>query len=241
MDASNGAHEARRGHVRRGERYNTDASLDYACVPKERLEVPWRQVDGGHHTSIVSAFGPGTVTGELAAFLRGRTAGATESAFWGNGAIPLRIDAYPGGDQPPLDLVTSVRALVLNTDSVLVFWDATNRPQLLPGGRREGDETLLETCRREVLEETGVEPLYPLLFGSLCYHHLGPRPPDYTFPYPDFIQPVFLARPGEERPESRVHDPHVARSAFRSLTEVEKLPLRPVDRCFLTAALGRQT
>ena len=142
----------------------------------------------------------------------------------------------------PSPCLTSVRALVLGDDaSVLVFWDSKGQPQLLPGGRREPGESLLETLHREVLEETGIEPLNPLPLGFLRCHHLGPRPNGYPFPYPDFIQPVFLAWPGKERPCARVHDPYVTRSLFCPLAEVWKLPLRAVDRVFLSAALGGRT
>lgn len=181
------------------------------------------------------------MTDGLDRFLEGKVPDATETAVWGNGTIPLRLEAYVTTDEPPLDLITSVRAVMLGEDVVLVFWDHNGRPQILPGGRREAKESLLETLCREVLEETGIEPLHPVPLGVLRYHHLGPRPANYAFPYPDFLQPVFLARPGENRPEARVNDPYVLRSALCSLTEAEKLPLRTVDRLFLTAALQRGT
>lgn len=188
--------------------------------------------------SIFSARQRFAVIDELETFLDGKVPGATESALWGNGTIPLRIEAHLGVAEPPLQYVTSVRALVLDEQTVLVFWDDGDRPQLLPGGRREGNESLLQTLHREVLEETGIEPLDPALLGFLRYHHLGPMPSNYTFPYPDFIQPVFLARPGAERPDARIHDPHVTRSALCPLEAVEKLPLRTVDRLFFAAAYG---
>lgn len=181
------------------------------------------------------------MTDGLDRFLGANIPDATETALWGNGTIPLRVDAYLTSDEPPLDLVTSVRALILGADIVLVFWDHRSSPQLLPGGRREANESVLETLYREVLEEVGVEPLHPVPLGVLRYHHLGPRPADYAFPYPDFLQPVFLTRPGEDRPEARIHDPYVVRSALCSLTEAEMLPLRAVDRLFLAAALRMRT
>lgn len=170
-------------------------------------------------------------------FLNDRTPQAEEAAAWGGGTIPLRITAYLTTDEPPMEYVSSVRALLLGGDSALVYWDHHDRPQLLPGGRREEGESILQTLQREILEETGIEPLDPIPLGFMNHHHLGPRPDGYAYPYPDFIQPVFRATAGEERPEARLHDPYVTRCAFVPLAEARMLPLRAVDRLFLQAAV----
>src|SRR5947209_4505625 len=182
---------------------------------------------------------PGAVNDSMEDFLQNREAGAEETIAWGNGTIPLHISAYLTGDALPLPFVTSVRALMVRGGCVPVFWDEEGTPQLLPGGRREQGETLRQTLERELLDETGVEQLNPVPFGFLRHHHLGPMPAGHTYPFPDFIRAVYLARAGVERPEARIHDPYVSRVAFLPPTEVETLPLRPTDRLFLSAALRK--
>ena len=164
---------------------------------------------------------------------------AEETEVWGDGTIPLHISAYLTADDPPSTHVTSVRGLIVGHESVLVIWDHNNSPQLLPGGRREPEETLHETLHREALEEAGVEVVDPVMLGFLWYHHLAAKPADYVYPYPDFLQTVFCSRAGAEHQDAKVHDEFVTRSGFYSLSDVQSLRLRARDRLFLTAALTR--
>src|SRR4028118_758530 len=98
-----------------------------------------------------------------------------ESAIWGNGTLPLRITSYLSFEQPPLDYVTSVRAVVLQGNSALVVRDAANSFHVTPGGRREKDESVEATLRREVLEETGWAITKVLRLGFMHFHHLAPK------------------------------------------------------------------
>ena len=54
-------------------------------------------------------------------FLRGRTPVATGSSSWWEGEIGLDISAYITEDEPPADLVSSVRAIVFRGEDVLVM------------------------------------------------------------------------------------------------------------------------
>jgi len=121
---------------------------------------------------------------------------AVEETAWANGAVPLRIAAHTRAAELPDELVLSVRCIVLVEDDIVV---CSNRDGILhpwAGGRREGDETVVETACREAHEETGwlVDPesLRPL--GWLHFEHLREQSVDHPWPHPDFLQVVYAGR-----------------------------------------------
>ena len=175
-----------------------------------------------------------------AMFLAGRTPVAVADEAWGapGSPIPLRLSWYLTPEQPPAALVTSVRAIVLRDDAVLVLREPDGRPYIVPGGRCEAGELHEETVRREVLEEAGwaLGPLAPL--GCIHLRNLAPEPPGHPYPYPDVFQTVYRADAADERPEAVVFDEWVASSAFVPLAEALLLPLRPGERALLIAALA---
>jgi 8-oxo-dGTP pyrophosphatase MutT (NUDIX family) len=159
---------------------------------------------------------------------------------WGEGTISLKIDNYLGIAPPPLKYVSSVRAIVFQNDSVLVVRQESRHVYILPGGRVEEGESLTDTLEREVLEETGwtLSGMKPL--GFMYFHHLSPKPPDYKYPYPDFLWPVYTAEAGEFKPEAIMPDDFVYDSAFHPCDEVRKMPVTEGELLLLDAAIKQR-
>jgi 8-oxo-dGTP pyrophosphatase MutT (NUDIX family) len=152
------------------------------------------------------------------------------------GQLQLQVRTYLADIPPPIAYVSSVRCVLFRGDAVLVE-RAIEGPQILPGGRREQGETLEQTLRREVVEETGWVIDGPRLLGCLHFHHLNPKPARYVYPYPDFMQPIFIANAVSYVSDRRVHDEHVTASGFVPLAEVTAMALPGGQRELLIAAL----
>jgi 8-oxo-dGTP pyrophosphatase MutT (NUDIX family) len=172
----------------------------------------------------------------LTEFLSHHAARAEESIDWGD--MPLHLTSYLTAELPPLQYVTSVRAVVTDRNGVLVLHDGS-KEHVLPGGRRESGESLEMTLRREVLEETGYTLHNPKLMGFMHFHHLSAEPNSYRCPYPDFVQLVFRAQPGEYLQERIVQDVYVKCSGMVPLKDVVPLHFNASERLYLASALER--
>lgn len=172
----------------------------------------------------------------LREFLDVRAPIDVETVNWGDG-IRLRRSAYVDAACPPAAVVTSVRAIVLRDDAVLVATDADGTRHIVPGGRIESGEDFETALRREIAEETGwgIRDLAPL--GFLHFHHLTPKPEGYRYPYPAFAQVVFVAKATEPLPAAMLPDDYVAASSFVPVIEARCLDVSPAERAFLDAAL----
>lgn len=171
------------------------------------------------------------------AFLARHRPVCEERAVWGKGRIRLRVMAYLTTDLPPLEYVTSVRAIVLRGDSVLVVRDSEHTWHILPGGRREPGEDLQATLGREVLEETGWTIRAPAFLGVMVFHHLTARPAHYAYPYPEFVQLVYVASGDEFRPLEMKHIEYETEAEFRPIDQVRQLGLPTSQQVFLNEAL----
>ena len=171
----------------------------------------------------------------LAAFLAKYSLGTEELVHWDD--LRLRVTSYLATDPPPIEFVTSVRAIVLKDSSVMLV-RAPDGTHILPGGRREAGEALIDTLMREVLEETGwtIEQLQ--LIGVKHYHHLTPMPLDYLYPYPDFLQMIYRARAQQYLPEAREIDGYELETKFIPVAEALRLPLTPSDQMWLRTVLA---
>jgi len=152
--------------------------------------------------------------------------------------LRLRVRSYCVSDLPPDEFITSVRAVVCDEKRVLMVRDPES-VHILPGGRREPSETLEQTLRREVLEETGWEIANLHMLGIKHFHHLSPKPAGYTYPYPDFLQVIYLATPERYDASSRQTTGYELDAVLAPHSDLEQLHLSPGERLFLQAALQK--
>jgi ADP-ribose pyrophosphatase YjhB (NUDIX family) len=158
---------------------------------------------------------------------------AEEVAEWP--PLQFRVCTYLSTTLPPLDLISSVRAVVRSDDQILVVRDPIS-VHILPGGRREAGETLLQTLQREVLEETGWTIRDMRLLGFVHFHHLTPSPADYRYPYPDFLHVVYAATAVRYEALKRETDGYELEAAFRPIASLATLALSQGERVLFAAA-----
>lgn len=158
---------------------------------------------------------------------------------WGKGTIELRLVDYLSPELPPDELITSVRAVLLRGDKVLVVQDQHNKQHILPGGRRDPGETVLQTLQREIGEETGWRIDNVRLLGFRHYHHLTPEPQDYSYIYPDFCQAVYVAQTAQYAPEAKIFDEYVLDTYFVPIADAQAIELTPGEQQYLAAATGQ--
>jgi 8-oxo-dGTP pyrophosphatase MutT (NUDIX family) len=174
---------------------------------------------------------------ELVRFLQSGAKLNVGAVTWSNNTQPVEVTYYRGQQTPPPEYVSSVRAILFKDDSVLVVREPYGHLYILPGGRVEKGESFLQTLERELLEETGWTFISPRVIGCMHLHHLGPRPENYKYPYPDFFWPVYRAKAKTYFPEARQPDKWVAETFFSTIDEVRQMPLERGQLMLLEEAL----
>ncbi|MEM7115634.1 MAG: NUDIX domain-containing protein [Chloroflexota bacterium] len=159
---------------------------------------------------------------------------ATEFVSWGE--IQLREESYLLDELPPDEFISSVRCIVRRGGNILVVQGKTEE-YIVPGGRRETGESVIETLERELLEEVGWTVQNRTLLGIVRFQHLTPKPVNYRYPYPDFLWLIYEGEAADYRPEAMEEDEHVLGSEFRPLSD--PLPLNPNQMVFLETIRDR--
>lgn len=97
---------------------------------------------------------------------------------------------------------------------------------IVPGGRLDEGEGLLEALRRELLEETGWSVQgEPELIGLFHFHIHTPKPAGHRYPYPEFLQMLYRAEAEDYFPEAMEVDGFEVGAEFRAISEVRRLTL----------------
>ena len=165
----------------------------------------------------------------LKRFLQGRTPLAKERLDWsgsGKEFVQTRFTyALEAAASPPLRLVTSVRALLTRSAEIMVVRDPGG-VHIVPGGRVDDGEGLLDALKRELLEETGWSVRRePTCIGLFHYYVHSPKPVDYPYPYPDFLQLLYKAQADRHIPSAMEVGGYELGTQFRPRAEVERMPL----------------
>lgn len=147
----------------------------------------------------------------------------------------LRLRSYITTLLPPDDLIVSVRAVIRIQEAALLVRNSDEQ-HILPGGRREANETFEDTVKREVLEESGWSVIIKQLLGVRHFRHLTPRPPKYVYPYPDFFQLVYLAQPLHYRANYRQEGEYEENAQFVAREELTTILLAPDQHVWLRAS-----
>jgi len=137
-----------------------------------------------------------------------------------------RFEAYANADlefrlgPPPDERLTRLHVVALDADGLVVVCRSVEEWRFLPGGRREPDETLAQTARRELLEEAGAQPVGDSvrIFAHQHVTSYNPEPHHPHFPHPVSAWAYAVAR-------VEVTGPPGNPAGGESVVEVRRLPV----------------
>jgi len=171
----------------------------------------------------------------LTSLNKGGTQIASEIVVWQWAEIEIRLEIsyFVTDTLPDFRYVTSVRGIVLRQSKVLVVKNSDEVHHIIPGGRLEPGETLLEGLAREISEETGWTIVQPRLLGVMHFLHLTPCPEKYPYPCPEFLQVVYVAHAEALDITSKKIDDYETDAAFMAFDEALKLPIADGQKAYL--------
>ena len=156
----------------------------------------------------------------------------------------LLVTSYLTDAPPPERYVRSVRCVVLRGQSVLAL-RGKDYAHILPGGKREPGETLLQTLERELLEEAGWTVGALRQIGVVRLRWLTRRPEGWQAAphfYPDFLWLIHAAEAQEYRPTAVIPEPDEEPTLLNlhdttTLSLLERSPWHRENRLFLHEAI----
>lgn len=172
---------------------------------------------------------------EVIEFLRGHQHGAEDLLQWPNG-MSLRMRAHRSDVLPPLVYVSSARGLIFRDNHILVMRNEDGY-HIMPGGRREPDESLEQTLRREVGEEAGWDIGAIRLLGFSHFYHLTPVPENHPYPHPDFFMALYTAEAMTPLAHVRLANDYEIEAEFRPVAGARSLLRSAGEHFFLQHAL----
>ena len=150
--------------------------------------------------------------------------------------LRLTVTSYLTQHLPPTALITSVRAVAFKDDHVLAIREP-HFVHILPGGRVEDGESFMDTLTRELLEETGWTVRDPRQLGFMHFHHTTPKRKGCKYPYPDFLQLVYMVEAEERNSSARIDGDYVIDCSLVPILDTRALNLSEAQNLFLSTAL----
>ncbi len=133
-----------------------------------------------------------TIDHDLSTLLEDLTAACIDHTSWRGGQIELDVELYFTDRPPSVALTSSGRCVVLSGPQVLVMSNPSGE-HIIPGGRMHPGEPVMDATIREVAEETRLAVTDLAQVGILVFRHRMPKPAVYRYPYPIFLNAVFVA------------------------------------------------
>ena len=146
--------------------------------------------------------------------------------------MPLTIQSYISSEVPPAKYITSIRGILFHQNKVLVMRNP-NGHHIIPGGRIEQGEHFEQTLKRELLEETGWTIANHTLLGFMHFHHLKPKPPQYKYPHPDFLQLIYTAQAHTFNQDAKCTDDYEIEATFYPQNEIDTLDIPTFQKTYL--------